>query len=131
MALSGEDIEHFRPLLPVGYETTAAAYRNAAANLTAADLTGHYTSGLRFFHEEFVPHLKTTLCRLSGGAWDLDGYSAFAAGSDVDFMGHILETASTQRNVAVYPGDWFGFKVGVSQPERVRFTPESRDALVS
>ena len=67
-------MERFRPLLPVGYEAGVAAYRAAAAELTADDLADHYTSGLAFFHERFVPHLKGVLEGLSGGAWDLADY---------------------------------------------------------
>ena len=46
-----------------------------------------YTSGLAFFHERFVSHLKRVLGELGGGVWDL---VAYAAGSDVDFMQETL-----------------------------------------
>ena len=126
-ALAGENPEQFRPLLPVGYAATVSAYRAATADLTTSELTHHYTDGLRFFHEEFVPHLKTRLRELSGGAWDFTQFAAYAAGSDVDFMSHILE--STPEPIAIYPGDWFGFRVGLSDPERARFTVNSRGHL--
>jgi hypothetical protein len=128
-ALAGENIEQFRPLLPVGYDAAAAAYREAASALTTADLTHHYTDGLRWFQEEFVPHLKRRLRELSGGAWDFSNYAAYAAGSDVDFISHILEASAPERPIAIYPGDWFGFRVGLSDPERARFTPDSRGHL--
>ncbi len=128
-ALAGEDIESFRPLLPVGYDATAAAYREAASALTAADLTHHYTDGLRSFHDEFIPQLKRRLRDLSGGAWDFTDYAAYAAGSDVDFMSHLLEARAPEQPIAIYPGDWFGFRVGLSDPERARFTPDSRGSL--
>lgn len=128
-ALAGEDIEQFRPLLPVGYDATAAAYRAAAADLTASDLTHHYTDGLRFFHDEFVPHVKGRLRELSGGAWDFSEFAAYAAGSDVDLMSHILEAGAPEKPIAIYPGDWFGFRAGLSDPERARFTPDSRGHL--
>jgi hypothetical protein len=114
-------------LLPVGYEATAEAYRRAASQVTAADLSNHYTSGLQYFNDQFVPGLKRTLARLSGGIWNLDEYCAYAAGSDVDLMSHIIE--AVPGPVAVYPGDWFGFQVGASQPDRVRFTPDSHGTL--
>ena len=50
-----------------------------------------YTSGLAFFHERFVPHLKCVLGELGGGVWDLADFVAYAAGSDVDFMTHLVE----------------------------------------
>ena len=58
MRSAADEVERFRPLLPVGYAAGAAAYRAAAAELTARDLADHYTDGLALFHEEFVPHLK-------------------------------------------------------------------------
>ena len=61
------DEEGLRALLPVGYEAGVAAYRAAAAGLTARDLTGHYTAGLDWFRGEFVPYLKRVLRELSGG----------------------------------------------------------------
>jgi hypothetical protein len=128
-ALAGADLERFRPLLPVGYEATAAAYRKAAGEINVADLSGHYSDGLTFFHERLVPHVKAVLHRLSGGEWDLRDYCAYGTGSDVDFMGHLLEATFPLREVAVYPGDWFGFKAGASQPDKVRFTASSRGAL--
>ena len=50
-----------------------------------------HTSGLAFFHERFVPQLKSVLGELSGGVWDLAEFVAYAAGSDVDFMTHLVE----------------------------------------
>jgi hypothetical protein len=50
-----------------------------------------YTRGLAFFHECFVPHLKSVLGELSGGVCDLADFVAYAAGSDVDFMTHLVE----------------------------------------
>jgi hypothetical protein len=73
--------------------------------------------------------LKRRLSDLSGGAWDFADYAAYAAGSDVDFMSHILEAAAPGQPIAVYPGDWFGFRIGLSDPERARFTPDSRGQL--
>ena len=49
-----------------------------------------YTSGLAFFHERFVPHLKCVLGELGSGVWDLADFVAYAAGSDVDFMQETL-----------------------------------------
>jgi hypothetical protein len=50
-----------------------------------------YRRGLAFFHERFVPHLKSVLGELGGGVWDLTDFVAYAAGSDVDFMTHLVE----------------------------------------
>jgi hypothetical protein len=90
-AIQPGEVERFRPLLPVGYEAGVAAYRAAAAELTARDLAQHYTSGLAFFHDQFAPNLKAVLAELSGGTWDLADYVAYAAGSDVDFITHLVE----------------------------------------
>jgi hypothetical protein len=122
-------VEALRPLLPVGYAAGADAYRAAVAALTAHDLSTHYTAGLRWFHGEFVPHLKRVLGDLSGGAWDLADFEAFAAGSDVDFMTHLIEAVAAREEVCVYPGDWFGFRVGCTHVERVRWDTASAGRL--
>jgi hypothetical protein len=49
-----------------------------------------YTSGFAFFHERFVPHLKSVLGELSGGVWDLADFVAYATDSDVDFIQETL-----------------------------------------
>lgn len=97
--------------------------------MTAASLTGHYTQGLTWFHETFVPHLKGVLRDLSGGAWSLDDYVAFAAGSDVDFMTHVVEAVAAREEVALFPGGWYGFLVGCTQRERIRWATEHDAAL--
>jgi hypothetical protein len=128
-ALAAGEVEAFRPLLPVGYAAGAEAYRAAVAGLSAHDLSAHYTAGLSWFHGEFVPYLKHVLVGLTGGAWDLTDYDAFAAGSDVDFMTHLVEAVALRQEVCLYPGDWFGFRVGVTQSERVLWTTASRGRL--
>jgi hypothetical protein len=122
-------VESFRPLLPVGYEAGVAAYRTAAASLDVRDLTDHYTHGLDWFRGEFVPHLKAILRVLTGGAWDLTEFDAFAAGSDVDFMTHLVEAVAAREEVCLYPGDWFGFRVGCTHPERVLWDTRSAGRL--
>jgi hypothetical protein len=122
-------VERFRPLLPVGYAAGVEAYRRAAAGLGTAELTGHYTCGLAFFHEEFVPYLKATLVGLSGGVWSLDDFDAFAAGSDVDFMTHLVEAVAAREPVYLYPGDWFGFRAGATQTDNLRWDGDSRGRL--
>src|SRR5262249_12733867 len=117
--------ESFRPLLPVGYAAGADAYRRAVAGLTAHDLSSHYTAGLDWFHRDFVPYLKRTLQGLTGGAWDLGEFEAFAAGSDVDFMTHLVEAVAAREAVCLYPGDWYGFLVGCTHPERIHWTSAS------
>jgi hypothetical protein len=106
-----------------------AAYRAAAAGLTARDLTEHYTAGLGWFRGEFVPYLKGVLRALSGGVWDLTDFEAFAAGSDVDFMTHLVEAVAAREEVCLYPGDWFGFRVGCTHPERVVWDRRSAGRL--
>jgi hypothetical protein len=114
-ALDGEDIEQYRPLLPVGYAAVARAYAEAAAGLTADSLSQHYTTGLSWFHSEFVPQLISRLSALTGGVWSqtmFGDYIAFAAGSDVDLMAHLIEAVAMKEPVVLFPGDWFGFSVG-------------------
>jgi hypothetical protein len=122
-------VETLRPLLPVGYAAGADAYRAAVAGLTAHDLSTHYTAGLDWFQRDFVPHVKRVLEDLSGGAWDLSGFDAFAAGSDVDFMTHLVEAVAAREEVCLYPGDWFGFRVGCTHPERATLTAPERRAV--
>jgi hypothetical protein len=106
-----------------------AAYRAAVADLTPADLSSHYTAGLGWFHGEFVPRLKATLRDLSGGAWDLSDFDAYAAGSDVDFMAHLVEAVAAREEVCLYPGDWFGFRVGSTHPAQIKWDTDSRGRL--
>ncbi len=128
-AIPPEAVERFRPLLPVGYEAGADAYRAAAAELTARDLADHYTGGLTFFHERFVPHLKGVLEALSGGAWDLSEFVAYAAGSDVDFMTHLVEAVAARDRVCLFPGDWYGFRVGATQTANLAWDASGRGQL--
>jgi hypothetical protein len=116
-------------LLPVGYAAGADAYRVAAAGLTADDLSAHYSAGLSWFRGTFAPYLKQVLTDLTGGAWDLTDFEAFAAGSDVDFMTHLVEAVAAREDVYLYPGDWFGFRVGCTQGERIRWDSASRGRL--
>jgi hypothetical protein len=69
--------------------------------------------------------VKQALHRLSGGAWDLEEFLGFAAGSDVDLMTHVIDAA--EERVAIYPGDWGGFLVGPSR--EVEFSADARGAL--
>ena len=122
-------METFRPLLPVGYAAGANAYRDAVATLSAHDMTTHYTAGLDWFRDEFVPQLKATLRGLSGDAWDLTDFDAYAAGSDVDFMSHLVEAVAAREGVCLFPGDWFGFLVGSTHPERIEWNADGRGKL--
>ena len=124
-----ELVEGFRPLHPVGYAAGVDAYRQAASSLTADDLSRHYTDGLRFFHETLVPRLKARLTALTGGAWSLDDYEGVAAGSDVDFMSHLVEAVAARGPVRLFPGDWYGFLVGATQTERITWNAEEGGEL--
>ena len=131
-ALAGEKIEHFRPLLPVGYRVVAEAYALAASEITADDLSDHYSVGLAWFHDAFVPELKSRLCWLSGGEWltsDLNDFVAFAAGSDADLITHLVEAVSAREPVALFPGDWFGFAVGSTHPENILWSADANNRL--
>lgn len=113
----------------MAYAAGADAYRQAAAALTADDLSSHYTDGLRWFHEVFTPQLKRRLEGLAGGAWDLSGHVAVAAGSDVDFMTHLVEAVAPREGVSLFPGDWYGFQVGGTQDQGIRWTEQSNGTL--
>lgn len=113
-------------MLPVGYGAGVRAYQKAISDLTVGDLSNHYTLGLAFFNDEFVPYLKRQLKVLSGDAWDLDEFVAYAAGADTDLMAHIIEGVG---RASVFPGDWHGFRVGVSRPDTVQFETSSRGRL--
>lgn len=116
----------------MGYASVAAAYAGAAGELSADDLTDHYTSELSWFHDEFVPQLKHRLVWLTGGEWsltDLDDFTAFAAGTDVDLMAHLIEAVAARESVVLYPGDWFGFAVGSTHPDNIVWRTESDGRL--
>ena len=119
----------FRPLLPVGYAAGVRAYQLAAAQLTPRQLTTHYTAGLAWFHEQFVPQLKQRLEELSGGVWSFSNHVAFAAGSDVDFIAHLVTAVAAHDRVTLFPGDWHGFRVGSSQADRIEWDKTGQGAL--
>jgi hypothetical protein len=122
-------VETLRPLLPVGYAAGVSAYRKAVDDLTPAALSTHYTDGLRFFREAFTPELKRRIEALSGGAWSLDDYEAYAAGSDVDFMAHVVEAVAAREGVSLFPGDWYGFLVGATRTDNIVWAEESAGRL--
>jgi hypothetical protein len=115
--------------LPVGYPAGVRAYRAAAESLTAEDLSAHYTRGLDWFHGEFAPRLRAVVEALTGGAWDLSRHRAFAAGSDVDLIAHIVDGVAAGGRVALFPGDWFGFRVGSARPEAIAWDATGRADL--
>ena len=128
-AIAPDEVEMFRPLLPVGYAAGVRAYQSAANKLTAEQMTNHYTSGLDFFHDEFTPKVKRRLEHLSGGVWDFDDHIAFAAGSDVDLMTHLVEAVAINERVTLYPSDWYGFKVGCSDSAKIDWDAKGNGAL--
>jgi hypothetical protein len=105
------------------------AYREAAASLTADDLSEHYTRGLTWFHDSFAPRLRAVVEALSGGVWDLSRHRAFAAGSDVDMMAHIVEAVAGTGRVVLYPGDWYGFRVGSARQDAIAWSATGSGAL--
>ncbi len=127
--IAPEQVETLRPLLPVGYAAGVEAYRQAALSLTADDLSRHYTDGLRYFHDELVPRVKARLVALSGGVWNLDEYEAYAAGSDCDFISHLVEAIAAKERVALFPGDWHGFRVGCTQTDRIAWDASGQAEL--
>jgi hypothetical protein len=127
-ALAGE-IEPYRALLPVGYEAGVQAYQRVAQALTARDLSEHYTRGLDWFYESFVPTLMQRLQELSGGVWNLRGWHAYAAGSDVDLITHVVDGVASRGPVVLYPGDWHGFRVGAIHRHAIRWDNERGGAL--
>ena len=119
-------------MLPVGYSSVAAAYAESAAEMTARDLTEHYTTGLSYFHDQFVPLLKSRLSWLSGGQWsltDFDDFLPFAAGSDVDLMSHLIEAVAAREPIVLFPGDWFGFSVGSTHADNFVRQNDATDRL--
>lgn len=115
----------------MGYAASADAYRAAVAGLTARELTEHYTTGLAHFHDALVPALVRRLAALSGGSLDLTGWRAFGAGSDVDLITHVVEAVAPREGVAIYPGDWHGFRVGCTQGQGISFTEDARGRLAT
>jgi hypothetical protein len=69
------------------------------------------------------------LTGLSGGAWDLADFVAYAAGSDVDFMTHLVEAVAARDRVCLFPGDWFGFRVGATQTVNLAWDASGRGEL--
>jgi len=128
-ALCGENIEQLRPLLPVGYRTVAASYAKAAANISARDLSQHYTEGITEFRSQFIPWLKSQLNQLTGGCWDLGDFVAYAAGSDVDQMTHLVEAVAAREPVCLFPGDWYGFLVGSTHQQNIQWTTTAHGRL--
>lgn len=113
----------------MGYAAGVRAYQAAAAQLTPRMLTTHYTTGLAWFHDTFVPQLKRRLEELSGGVWSFTDYVAFAAGSDVDLIAHILNVVAAEGRVALFPGDWHGFRVGSAPTANINWDETGRCEL--
>lgn len=113
----------------MGYRAGVDAYRAAVDGLSVDDLSDHYTAGMQWLQHEFAPHLRRRMSALTGGAWQLDDYEAYAAGTDVDFMTHTVEAIAADRPVALYPGDWWGFRVGCTQTANIEWTRAARGAL--
>jgi hypothetical protein len=66
---------------------------------------------------------------LSGGTWQLNDFAAFAAGSDVDWMTHLIEGVAAREPVALFPGDWHGFRVGCTHRDNIHWDAHARASL--
>jgi hypothetical protein len=99
----------------------ADAYRHAVENLSADDLSQHYTHGPQWLRGTFRTELIDRLRHLTGGEWDLDDWEIFAAGSDVDLITHIIEGVAAHGPVKLYPSDWYGFLVGGTHDNAITF----------
>ena len=128
-AIRPADVETLRALTPIGYSVVADAYRTAVDNLSAADLSDHYTDGQTWLRHTFGPILIDRLGSLSGGEWDLRGWQIFAAGSDVDFIAHIIDAIAATGQVRLYPGDWYGFLVGGTHDDAIAFDADGTGSL--
>ncbi len=116
----------------MGYASVATAYARAAAELTARQLSEHYTTGLAWFHDEFVSQLKRRLSELTRSEWsvaDLDDFVAVAAGSDVDLISHLIEAVAAREPVALFPGDWYGFYVGSTHRDQITWRADATGRL--
>ena len=51
--------------------------------------------------------------------WNLSNYNAFSAGSDDELIAHIVNAVCTRSQVALYPGDRYGFLVGSPDQRRI------------
>jgi hypothetical protein len=69
------------------------------------------------------------LRQLSGDCWDLDDHVAFAAGSDVDLIGHLIEAIAARETVHLFPGDWYGFQVGSTHQQNIHWRPHANGGL--
>lgn len=69
------------------------------------------------------------LSELTGQAWNLEDYVAFASGSDVDLMTHVIEAVASSGDVCLFPGDWFGFRVGSTHQDNLHWRLDATDSL--
>ena len=81
------------------------------------------------FRSEFVPWLKNKLADMSGNTWQLDDYVAYASGSDVDMMTHVVEAIAAKQDVFLYPGDWYGFLVGSTHQHHIQWRENATGGL--
>lgn len=107
----------------------AESYAKAAQGITARDLSEHYTKGMKDFHDQFVPWLKSQLNLMAGGYWNLDEFVAYAGGSDVDLMTHLVEAVAAREPVSLFPGDWFGFLVGSTHQHNIHWEASAEGRL--
>ena len=59
----------------------------------------------------------------------LDDFIAYAAGSDVDLMTHLIEAVAARESVVLYPGDWHGFSVGSTHVDRLAWRDDAANQL--
>lgn len=51
--------------------------------------------------------------------------------SDVDLITHLVEAVAARGTVALSPGDWWGFRVGATHDDRIRFTADAAEVAAS
>lgn len=76
-----------------------------------------------------MPALKARLEALSGGVFALGDFRAYAAGSDVDLITHVVNAVGSRAPVVIYPGDWHGFRVGAVHRNAIRWDKAHPGAL--
>ena len=131
---AGDDVERFRPLLPVGYAAGVRRLprRGRRAHRRATSTT-HYTARPRLVPRRVRAAAEDSVLEaLTGGAWDLSRHFARSPPAATSTSWRTWSRRSRRASASrLFPGDWFGFRVGCDAPEsdplgRRRPRPRSR-----